>query len=224
MPTMLSSLCLSISLLSFSAVIPFAQSTSTMCAPCNSLLSRWNPTSDTGSCAAGNASNPQTYILNFQQCICSPDSLSDYTACASCNGNLGVPIDGLNFGPPASFSSACSVFSEDVTSILQPSGLNAFASAVRAAMSPATSSTGPADILGYYAFENVITQIATQISIVTDSTSFTPTRLTVATTATATPTPGSGSSGIASEGAGRSASILLHITAIFAVIVIILLL
>jgi hypothetical protein len=187
----------------------------TSCPQCTSLESLWNPTTNTGSCLT-NASDPVSYIVQFEQCICSPNSSSVYAQCAACNGNIGIPIDGLNFGPPSSFSSACSRFSEDVTSILQPSGLNAFASFVRAAMS--TPNSASADILGYYAFQNIITQAATQMSIVTDSVIFSPTHYTVSTNVnanasasrTAMATVGSGS---VSDAGGRAS--VMPITAIF---------
>jgi hypothetical protein len=179
----------------------------TMCPACNSLQSRWNPIANTGSCLS-NVNDPVKYIVGFEQCICSPDSLSNYTTCAKCNNDVGVPIDGLNFGPAASFSSACSRFMADVTSILQPSGLNAFASVVQGAIS--TTNRASVDLLGYYAFQNVVTDVGTQGGIVTDTSSHSATRFTMSSqTATA---PMSGYSGTASD-AGRSAS-MLPITAI----------
>jgi|SRR5579859_778449 len=151
-----------------------AQNDTSSCAPCDSLRSRWNPDSNTGSCVGRNTPDPVKYIVNFEQCICSNSSLSDYAACAKCdiNGDGGVRIDGLNFGPPAEFSKACSIFAADVTSVLQPSGLNAFASKVLPLM---TASRSDVDILGYYAFQNVVTATKGGIGntgggIVTDST------------------------------------------------------
>jgi len=147
----------------------FAQSTA--CSPCNSLLGRWNPGTNSGSCVA-NATDPVQYIVAFEQCICGPRSQADYAACAECNinGDGGVPIDGLNFGAASKFSSACSVFAKDVTSVLQPSGLNAFASVVAPIVTSATQAQiASADILGFYALQNVVTAAYAVTGLVTDS-------------------------------------------------------
>lgn len=144
---------------------------STVCLPCNSLLGRWNPGVNSGSCVA-NVTDPVQYIVAFEQCICGPGSQADYAACARCdvNGDGGVPIEGLNFGAASKFSSACSVFGKDVTSVLQPSGLNAFASVVAPIVTSATrAQVASADILGFYALQNVVTAAYAVTGLVTDS-------------------------------------------------------
>ena len=98
------------------------------------------------------------------------------------NGDGGVPIDGLNFGDAAGFQTACSIFASDVTSVLESSGLNAFASVVAEALTAANPLS--ADILGYYIFQNVVS--ATGLTgLITDTVG--PTATTTATPA-ATPT------------------------------------
>jgi hypothetical protein len=131
-----------------------AQST-TSCPACDNLLSLWDPNSNTGSCL-GSISDPVAYIVGAEQCLCGTQGQNDYSACVACNinGDGGVPIDGLNFGDAAGFQTACSIFASDVTSVLESSGLNAFASVVAEAL----TATNPlsADILGYYIFQNVV--------------------------------------------------------------------
>ena len=149
----------------------FARAT-TVCPACDSLRARWNPHGNTGSCVI-NVSDPVQYIVAFEQCICSPGSQSDYATCAKCNvnGDGGVPIDGLNFGAASQFSSACSVFAKDVTSVLQPSGLNAFASVVAPIITSSTrAQIASADVLGFYALQNVVTASHAISGIMTDST------------------------------------------------------
>jgi len=189
----------------------------TSCPACDSLKSRWNPVPNTGSCL-GNVNDTTNYIVGFEQCICSPGTLSDYTACANCNltGDGGVPIDGLNFGPPAQFSSNCSRFSADVTSVLQPSGLNAFASVVRGALT--STDRASVDLLGFYIFQNVVTEMATQTALITDSVSYPATRFTLPTNATAT-TRATRSAGLNVSDAGRSAN-SMPITGILSLIMI----
>src|SRR5436190_1915002 len=114
-------------------LLQLSRAKSTGCAACDTLQSLWSPDNKTGSCLS-DAHDPIKYIVNFQQCICNPTSQSDYAECVKCNidGESGTPIDGLNFGPAVIFSSACSKFSDDVTSILIPSGLPAFVQAITA--------------------------------------------------------------------------------------------
>jgi len=160
----------------------FAQSTSS-CPACDNLLSLWNPDANTGSCL-GNFSDPVAYIVGAEQCLCGTQGQSDYSACVACNinGDGGVPIDGLNFGNAAGYQTACAIFASDVTSILEPSGLNAFASVV-AGVTTATD-VFTADILGYYIFQNVVS--ATDLTgLITDTVGATPVP-TVTPTATET--------------------------------------
>lgn len=141
------------------------------CPACDSLRSRWNPHANTGSCLVS-ITDPVQYIVAFEQCLCSPGSQSDYAACAKCNlnGDGGVPIDGLNFGAASRFSSACSVFGKDVTSVLQPSGLNAFAIVVAPIVTTSTpAQIASADVLGYYALQNVVSASQAITGIETDS-------------------------------------------------------
>jgi hypothetical protein len=143
----------------------------TACPACDALMARWTPNANTGSCL-GNLSDPVQYIVNFEQCICSPGSEADYAACAGCNvnGDGGIPIDGLNFGPAAEFKSACSLFASDVTSVLEPSGLNAFASVVAPINTASnTEHVSSRDILGLYIFQNVVTASNAVSGIMTDS-------------------------------------------------------
>lgn len=144
---------------------------SKICPACDSLRSRWNPHANTGSCLVS-ITDPVQYIIAFEQCLCSPGSQTDYAACANCNlnGDGGVPIEGLNFGAASGFSSACSVFGKDVTSVLQPSGLNAFASVVAPIVTTSTrAQIASADILGYFALQNVVTKSQAITGIETDS-------------------------------------------------------
>jgi len=103
------------------------------------------------------------------------------------NGDGGVPIDGLNFGNAAGFQTACSIFASDVTSVLEPSGLNAFASVVAEAL----TATNPfsADILGYYIFQNIISATGlTGLNTDTAGPTTTPTATPTATGTTSAPT------------------------------------
>ena len=99
-------------------LLQFSRAKSTGCAACDTLQSLWSPDDNSGSCLT-DIHDLVKYIVNFQQCICSPQSQSDYEECVKCNidSDVGTPIDGLNFGPAKIFSSACSVFSDDVTSV-----------------------------------------------------------------------------------------------------------
>jgi hypothetical protein len=164
-----------------------AQST-TSCPACDTLLNLWNPDSDTGSCL-GSLSDPVAYITGAEQCLCGTQGQSDYSACVACNinGDGGVPIDGLNFGNAAGFQTACSIFASDVTSVLEPSGLNAFASVVAEAL----TATNPfsADILGYYIFQNIISATGlTGLNTDTAGPTTTPTATPTATGTTSAPT------------------------------------
>ena len=144
---------------------------SKVCPACDSLRSRWNPRANTGSCLVS-ITDPVQYIIAFEQCLCSAGSQNDYAACAKCNlnGDGGVPIDGLNFGAASGFSSACSVFGKDVTSVLRPSGLNAFASVVAPIVTTSTrAQIASADVLGYFALRNVVTASHAVAGIQTDS-------------------------------------------------------
>lgn len=147
---------LSILSLALSVLSGVLGQTTTLCAGCNALKAKWDPTNaNTGSCI-GDISDPVKYISDFEKCICSSENQAVYASCFSCNNADGeIPIDGLNFGPPAMFSSACSLFAADVTSVLQPSGLAAFSSVV------AIDDTNKSrlDILGNYIFQMV--EIAT---------------------------------------------------------------
>lgn len=180
-----------------------AQTTS--CPACDSLLSLWDPDQSTGSCL-GSLSNPVQYIVNFEQCICSPQSQGDYSACVACgiNGDGGVPIDGLNFGPAWVFQSACSVFAADVTSVLEPSGLNAFARVVAPVM------TGPdatLDILGYYIFQDVLSETVVGTgNIATDSITSTMSTPTMQTTVTKS-VSGKTTASVSASSTGTTASV-----------------
>jgi hypothetical protein len=150
-------------------VLSGVQGQTTMCAGCNALQAQWDPTANTGSCL-GDVSDPVAYISNFEKCFCNSESQADYASCFSCNSADGeIPIDGLNFGPPASFSSACSRFAADVTSVLQPSGLAAFASVVAWVFT--NKDVVGVDMLGNFIFQNV--EMATAVTggaILTDDT------------------------------------------------------
>ena len=125
---------------------------------------------------------------------------------------MGVfPIDGLNFGNAAGYEMACSIFASDVTSILQPSGLNAFASVVAGAMT--ATNAFQADLLGYYIFQNVVTATALTGGLITDSVggTATPTGIPTATGTTATATSNGATSRATATGSasnGNAASTL----------------
>ena len=140
------------------SLLPTILAQTKSCPACDLLLSRWDPNSKTGSCLS-NPNDPVNYIINFQQCLCSPQGQSEYLECAKCNvnGDGGVPIDGLNFGPAEGFQSACSKFAADVTSVLKPSGFNAFVSVV------VSSAASTPDILGQYVIADVISETVTGI-------------------------------------------------------------
>lgn len=146
------------------ALLPLILAQTTACPACDTLLSLWDPDQNSGSCL-GDPSNPINYIVNFEQCLCGSQGQSDYSDCAACNldGDGGIPIDGLNFGPASGFQSACSKFAADVTSILEPSGLIAFVDVV----APMQSESPLVDILGYYIVQNFITLSMT--GLVTDT-------------------------------------------------------
>lgn len=184
-----------------STILRTISAQTTVCPACDALMGRWTPDSDTGLCL-GNISDPVKYILNFEQCICSSGSQSDYAACASCNinGDGGVPIDGLNFGPASAFRSACSLFAYDVTSILKPSGLNAFASVVAPINTASHTKASSRDILGLYIFQNVVTATNAIVSgILTDS-------LIPGTTAAATAATTLAASNVLSTGTSTTAN------------------
>jgi hypothetical protein len=104
----------------------------TGCPACDSLQSLWNPDTNKGSCV-GNRKDPVKLIINFQQCICGTQGQYDYQTCTECNLDPegGVPIDGLNFGPLSLFQAQCSIFSNDINTILKPSGLISFVNSIR---------------------------------------------------------------------------------------------
>lgn len=157
---------LSILSLALSVLSGVLGQTTTLCAGCNALQAQWNPNAYTGTCL-GDVSDPVKYISNFEKCICSSENQAVYASCFSCNNADGeIPIDGLNFGPPAMFSSACSRFAADVTSVLQPSGLAAFSSAL--AIESPNGDSPHLDILGNYIFQMV--EMATAGGILTDDT------------------------------------------------------
>jgi hypothetical protein len=151
------------------------------------LQSEWDPNSNTGSCL-GDLSNPVKYIADFETCLCGSKGQADYAACFACDG-MEIPIDGLNFGPAPAFASACSLFASDVTSVLEPSGLDAFASAVLPVLT--AKAGGDLDILGFYAFENLGSTALPQ-GIVTDSISSTPTPTPITSPATTSTQAASG--------------------------------
>jgi hypothetical protein len=146
-----------------------AQST-TSCPACDSLAGLWSPNGNTGSCI-GSLSDPVAYISGFEQCLCGTQGQDDYSACVACNinGDGGVPIDGLNFGGLSGFQSACSIFASDVTSVLQPSGLAAFASVVAPVLTASGVDVASVDLLGYYIFENVVSASGAATGLITDS-------------------------------------------------------
>src|SRR5436190_12815388 len=161
-----------------------AQST-TSCPACDTLLGLWNPDNNTGSCL-GSLSDPVAYIAGFEQCICGTKGQNDYSACVQCkiNGDIGVPIDGLNFGPAAGFQTACSIFASDVTSILKPNGLDAFGRAVTTVLT-ATADPRSQDLLGFYIFEIVVSEMTvTDSAVATHTASVTPTSMGAATSPT----------------------------------------
>ena len=178
-------------------LLPIVLGQTTLCPACVTLQSEWDPTGKTGSCL-GDMSDPVKYIANFETCLCGSKGQADYAACFACDG-MAVPIDGLNFGPAPAFASACSLFASDVTSVLEPSGLSAFASAVLPVL---TATAGDnLDVLGFYAFENLGSTGLPQ-GIVTDST-ISP------STPTPTPTPTAShavTSTPAASGNGKSVS------------------
>jgi len=183
-----------------------AQST-TSCPACDTLRGLWDPDSDSGSCL-GSLSDPVAYIVGAEQCLCGTQAQNDYSACVACNinGDGGVPIDGLNFGNAAGYQTACSIFASDVTSILQPSGLNAFANVVAGAMT--ATSPFQADILGYYIFQNVASATAGLTGLVTDTVgaTATPTGIPTATGTTTTPTSNGATSKAPTTGSASKAN------------------
>ena len=104
----------------------------TGCPACDSLQSLWNPDTNKGSCV-GSRKDPVKLIINFQQCICGTQGQNNYQNCTECNLDPegGVPIDGLNFGPLSLFREQCSMFSNDINTILKPSGLVPFVYSIR---------------------------------------------------------------------------------------------
>ena len=158
------------------------------CPACNALTTLWNPGTNTGTCLTS-LSEPVSYILNFEQCICNTTTQTTYSSCVSCNltSTPGVPIEGLDFGSLQGFQSACEIFAKDVTSTLIPSGLNAFASVVQPIMTAGTEQRSSMDILGFYVFQNVATATGMAVGgLVTDTASaveYTP------VVAMSTPTP-----------------------------------
>lgn len=166
------------------ALLPVILAQTTSCPACDTLLSLWDPDASTGSCL-GNPNDPVNYIINFQQCLCSTQGQSDYSDCVKCNvnGDGGVPIDGLNFGPAAGFESACSKLAADITSILKPSGFNAFVSIV----GPITGPVSNNDILGDYILANVLSISATGLT--TDASATAGTSTSVAKTLATATTP-----------------------------------
>jgi hypothetical protein len=173
----------------------------TACAGCNSLRAQWDPNANTGACL-GSMSDPISYIVSFEKCICSSESQSDYASCFNCSntasdgsGDDSIPIDGLNFGPADQFSSACVLFASHVTSILEPSGLSAFANVVTPIETMSIDVPGTADILGYLIYANVAVETASGILVDSTVSNTQPTPKGVATdNGSSTPTS-SGSQG-----------------------------
>jgi hypothetical protein len=182
-------------------LLPVILAQTTTCPACDTLISLWDPDANTGSCV-GNPNDPINYIVNFQQCLCSTQGQSDYSDCAKCNvnGDGGVPIDGLNFGPVAGFQSACSKLAADITSILKPSGLGAFANLVGSMTGPVSDD----DILGNYILSDIIVSISVT-GLVTDTAATSQTTSPVARTlATATDSATTSSAQSAGSTVGNS--------------------
>ena len=120
----------------------------TGCAACDSLQSLWNPDTHKGSCI-GNPKNPVKFIINFEQCICGTKGQNQYQSCIECNlvPEGGVPIDGLNFGPLSIFQAQCSIFSNDINTILKPKGLIEFVRSIRPQSIAAKDTIDQQDIL-----------------------------------------------------------------------------
>ena len=130
------------------SLLPLIFAKGTGCAACDSLQSRWNPDANKGSCL-DHHKDPATFIINFQQCICGIQGQNDYQRCTECNldPDGGVPIDGLNFGPLSIFQSQCSLFNDDINTILKPHGFVAFARSIRPASVITKYSISEQDIL-----------------------------------------------------------------------------
>jgi hypothetical protein len=186
--------------------------TTTTCAGCNSLQAQWDPSANTGSCL-GSINDPVSYIVNFEKCICSSESQSDYASCFNCSnsvsdgsGDDSIPIDGLNFGATDQFNSACVLFASHVTSILEPSGLSAFASVVTPVETMSIDNGGTADILGYLIYANILVETASGILVDSTVSNTQPTSTGGATdNGSSTPTP-SGSQGGSGNSTGNGKS------------------
>ena len=109
------------------SVVQIISAKGTGCSACDSLKSIWNPDTNKGSCV-GNPKHAVKFITDFQKCICGPRGQNAYQNCTVCSLDPtgGVPIEGLNFGPLPLFQAQCSMFKNDIDTILKPNGLATF--------------------------------------------------------------------------------------------------